>query len=290
MTNTKNDATTLTVPVVKIWDGGAPSDIKEVTVNITRSVVKNGETLADPSFTQQSTLLNDGNGWRSEFTNLPVADKDGNKYIYDVKEVVPTGYTERYEGGFKCGVVIYNTPSQGDLIINKINPSGEKLVGVDFTLTGITDTTFANTVTSDANGVIIFADLPSGDYELKETKTLPGYGLDKTVRKVHVTDNGVVTVDGRGVPIDLVNVRVEMPIIDLTVNDKKYVTVASLNEPFVYEVSAALPESLTNMDMFELTDKLHEVVRALDGYGSLLVVLLVLGVGIVVVDQRRRKK
>lgn len=181
MTNAKNDATTLTVPVVKIWDGGAPSDIKEVTVNITRSVVKNGETLADPSFTQQSTLLNDGNGWRSEFTNLPVADKDGNKYIYDVKEVVPTGYTERYEGGFKCGVVIYNTPSQGDLIINKINPSGEKLVGVDFTLTGITDTTFANTVTSDANGVIIFADLPSGDYELKETKTLPGYGLDKTV-------------------------------------------------------------------------------------------------------------
>ena len=79
------------------------------------------------------------------------------------------------DGNGKVVTLTYtNAPARGSIKIIKKNDDGELLSGVVFTLYDA-DKNEIRTGTTDDNGVVIFDQLPVGDYWYAETSELPGY-------------------------------------------------------------------------------------------------------------------
>ena len=90
---------------------------------------------------------------------------------------VPQGSIELVylDGNGKVVTLSYtNKPARGSIKLTKKNSDGELLNGVVFTLYDA-DKNEIKTGTTDANGVVIFDNLPIGDYWYAETSELPGY-------------------------------------------------------------------------------------------------------------------
>ncbi|HCM90773.1 MULTISPECIES: thioester domain-containing protein [Vagococcus] len=75
-------------------------------------------------------------------------------------------------------------------LIKKEANSDKRLVGAEFALLD-KDKKIIQTLTTDANGEIIFKDVPFGDYFVQETKAPLGYVKDDTLRPVTIDENSL---------------------------------------------------------------------------------------------------
>ena len=90
---------------------------------------------------------------------------------------VPTGSAEQILFSANGQVVTrtaLNKPARGSIKITKQNDKGEVLNGVVFTLYDENKNEL-RTGTTDENGIVLFENLPVGDYFYAETSELPGY-------------------------------------------------------------------------------------------------------------------
>ena len=90
---------------------------------------------------------------------------------------VPTGSAEQILFSANGQVVTrtaLNKPARGSIKITKQNDKGEVLSGVVFTLYDENKNEL-RTGTTDKNGIVLFENLPVGDYYYAETSELPGY-------------------------------------------------------------------------------------------------------------------
>ena len=110
------------------------------------------------------------------FAGLPLGP------YYCQESQVPPGYFPEggielvyLDGNGKVVTLTYtNKPARGSIKLTKKNSDGELLSGVVFTLYDA-DKHEIKTGTTDANGVVVFDNLPIGDYWYAETSELPGY-------------------------------------------------------------------------------------------------------------------
>ena len=110
------------------------------------------------------------------FAGLPLGP------YYCQESQVPPGYFPEggielvyLDGNGKVVTLSYtNKPARGSIKLTKKNSDGELLSGVVFTLYDA-DKHEIKTGTTDANGVVVFDNLPIGDYWYAETSELPGY-------------------------------------------------------------------------------------------------------------------
>ena len=110
------------------------------------------------------------------FAGLPLGP------YYCQESQVPPGYFPEggielvyLDGNGKVVTLSYtNKPARGSIKLTKKNSDGELLSGVVFTLYDA-DKNELTTGTTDENGVVVFDNLPIGDYWYAETSELPGY-------------------------------------------------------------------------------------------------------------------
>ena len=91
------------VKVVKQWAGDSEADRPR---SVTVKLLSNGMAI-------DSAELSADNGWKHEFTGLPVKDSKGTQYAYTVEEVQVAGYTSKVSGDAALGFVITNTKTGG---------------------------------------------------------------------------------------------------------------------------------------------------------------------------------
>lgn len=103
-------------------------------------------------------------------------------------------------------LTFYNDP-YGSLLITKVDSVSKlPLSGVEFKIAGCNGCEYpAGTYTTDSNGAIHLKSVPSGYYEIFETKTKDGYLLDNTVHTVKVESGKCKEVTFENTPLgDLV--------------------------------------------------------------------------------------
>ena len=103
-------------------------------------------------------------------------------------------------------LTFYNDP-YGSLLITKVDSVTKKpLSGVEFKIASCNGCEYpAGTYTTDSNGTIHLKSVPSGCYEIFETKTKDGYLLDNTVHTVKVESGKCKEVTFENTPLgDLV--------------------------------------------------------------------------------------
>ncbi|MFB9974587.1 Cna B-type domain-containing protein [Allobacillus sp. SKP2-8] len=172
-TNTNDEL--IDVVVTKEWIG---PETGEVTVSL----------LADGTDTGITEVLNEDNQWSAVFTGFrKYDDETGNEIEYEVIELnVPDGYEASYRA--EDGVLIVtNTALYGSLTIYKVDENGDPLAGAMFELNGSDG--FSMTGTSDEFGLIIFDELPLGEYTLTETKAPEGYRLLEGERTISISSD-----------------------------------------------------------------------------------------------------
>lgn len=96
------DDETVELSVKKIWEG-------EKLDKIEVKLLANGKET-------ETVFLSDNNNWKYDFKGLPKKDSNGNLIAYEVKEVIPVGYTAKTEKGDK---------ENSFIITNKKTPSKE---------------------------------------------------------------------------------------------------------------------------------------------------------------------
>lgn len=193
---------TTTIPVEKIWDnrGNTAHRSDSITAEL---YYKESESP------YKSVTLNEANGWKNEFTNIPVGSED--KFI--VKENMTDDQSSYYEstitGDGKTGFTITNTLKVTSFTIQKVDENTkDPLEGARFELReAVVD---GDTWSDQENGKIYhpnggenfltgtdgkatFNDIPFGNYLLYETKAPAGYKLPKDPVRVTVKA-GMVTL------------------------------------------------------------------------------------------------
>ena len=104
--------------VQKVWENPRIPHPEEVTINL-----KNGETVID------SITLNEGNGWRGAFSNLPRRDASGAEIKYSVEEDKVDGYDSAVSGDAQGSFTVTNTSTaKVDVPVEKkwVGPAAEK--------------------------------------------------------------------------------------------------------------------------------------------------------------------
>lgn len=98
---------TTEISVTKKWkDVDMNSIPKSITIELYRS--KHVDSL-DKEYIGMETITPDKDGnWKLTFTNIPKFDKDGNKFIYDIKEKEVKGYIAEITGDQKKGFAVTN--------------------------------------------------------------------------------------------------------------------------------------------------------------------------------------
>ena len=86
---------------------------------------------------------------------------------------------------------VTNSLSKGSLKLIKTDESGNPIASTGFCLYDSSGTRIKSGST-DSSGVLIFADLPLGDYYYQESFAIPGYALDDTMYPVSITEAGQV--------------------------------------------------------------------------------------------------
>ena len=83
------------------------------------------------------------------------------------------------------------SPSKGSLKIVKTDESGTPIASTGFQLLDSAGNRIASGGT-DSNGLLVFSDLPLGNYFYQETFAVPGFALDDTKYPISITENGQV--------------------------------------------------------------------------------------------------
>lgn len=193
---------TTTIPVEKIWDDRVNTAHRSDSITA-ELYYKESESP------YKSVTLNEANGWKNEFTNIPVGSED--KFI--VKENMTDDQSSYYEstitGDGKTRFTITNTLKVASFTIQKVDENTKNpLEGARFELreavvNGDTWSDQENgkiyhpnggeNFLTGTDGKATFNDIPFGNYLLYETKAPAGYKLPKDPVRVTV-EAGMVTL------------------------------------------------------------------------------------------------
>ena len=181
---------TIDIPVTKVWNDNNNQDKLRPT-EITVTLLANGSPVSGKTLT-----LNEGNGWKGTFEDLPKSE-DGVDIVYTVREEnVPTEYEVTYDGTVVVGFTVTNThtPEIIDIPVTKVwndNNDQDKLRPTEITVTLLADgaPVDGKTLTLNAgNGWKgTFEDLP---------KFKDGEEIEYTVREENVPTGYEVTYGG----------------------------------------------------------------------------------------------
>ena len=189
----------ISIPVQKVWENPRIPHPEEVTINL-----KNGETVID------SIPLNEGNGWRGAFSNLPRRDASGAEIKYSVEEDAVEGYDSAVSGDAGHGFTVTNTSTaKVDVPVEKkwVGPAADKAVAR--LLAGGTDSGRSLELTEGNGWKASFEGLPKYDaktgaeieYAVEEDK-VDGYDSSVSGDAEHgftVTNTSTATVN---VPVE----------------------------------------------------------------------------------------
>lgn len=252
-----------TVKGTKTWVGDNVADRPDaIVVKLINNTT--GEVIS-------KTVTKDNN-WTYDFGKVMIKDANGKTYNYKVEEVVPSGYKATYNGynitntkgevppprpGDPEYVIIKGTKTWiGDKEADRPEAIVVKLVNIT------TGEVTSKTVTKDTNWVYDFGRVISKDAN----------GKTYLYRVEEVVPSGYkVSYEG----YDIVNTK---QIIPPTVIPTPSIPVKPGQTTPVTKVPPRTITTSVSPQTF------------VEGYGSLLVVILVLGTGLVVIDRRRRKK
>lgn len=116
----------------------------------------------------------------------------------------------KWAGETEAKATVENEPMKGSIWITKTGATSSTLLAnTEFTLykedktTLVTGTGITNPVTTNANGIAVFANLPRGVYYVKETKAPKGYTLNATETKVVIVDDSNINVTYKDTPINV---------------------------------------------------------------------------------------
>ena len=154
--------------------------------------------------------------WERVLERLDSTDEHGNRYLYFIKSVHEEGVPEgtvvtittgqdgkvlNSDGGVTLGVAntLPNEPPK--IKIKKVDENGVPMTDVPFTITMPDGTTESFTVTS-GDGVYTLADLAPGSYVINEGTPPAGYTAMQGSILFRVTDDYLVTVDGKPDGVD----------------------------------------------------------------------------------------
>ena len=150
-----------------------------------------GFTLYDSSRRTISTKTTDSTGVVT-FTGLTPGS-----YYYAETSALPgytldsTQYPVTITAGQTVNKSMTNSMSKGSLKIVKTDDQGNPLASTGFCLYDSSGTRIKSGST-DSSGILIFADLPLGDYFYQESFAIPGYALDDTMYPISITEAGQV--------------------------------------------------------------------------------------------------
>ncbi|SFE54646.1 SpaA isopeptide-forming pilin-related protein [Peptostreptococcus sp. D1] len=117
--------------------------------------------------------LNEANGWKYQFSQLPKYDSSNKKIEYSVKEInTPAGYIST-----TTDYSITNTLAKGGFYIKKMNENKSvSLSGAKFSLLNeAKDTVIQSSTETDSDGIAGFNNLPAGTYYLREDAAPESY-------------------------------------------------------------------------------------------------------------------
>ena len=151
-----------------------------------------GITLYDSSKRSLSTKTTDSSGIVT-FSDLPLGN-----YYYAETSALP-GYvldSTMYPVTISSSTqmvqkTLTNSLGKGSLKIIKVDENGNPIASTGFLLLDSNGDRIKSGGT-DSNGVLIFNDLPLGDYYYQESFAVPGYAMDDTMYPVSITENGQV--------------------------------------------------------------------------------------------------
>ena len=151
-----------------------------------------GITLYDSSKRSLSTKTTDSSGVVS-FPDLPLGN-----YYYAETSALP-GYvpdTTLYPVTISSSSqtvqkTLTNSLGKGSLKLIKTDENGTPIASTGFCLYDSEGNRLKSGGT-DSSGVLIFNDLPLGDYYYQESFAVPGYALDDTMYPVSITENGQI--------------------------------------------------------------------------------------------------
>ncbi|SFC47913.1 LPXTG-motif cell wall anchor domain-containing protein/conserved repeat domain-containing protein [Alkalibacterium subtropicum] len=204
-----NTYTSPLIPIVgeKIWANDTPEHRPEtLTISLYR-MIEGGE----PEYVTETTTsaLDE---WFYDFGEQDETDNDGNVYTYSIEETVPPNYNEEYAAPYYVEDVLHldveNTLVMGDLYILKTDMDGNPILDnpAEFKLTRIDPEVadpFTVTLSTDAEGKLVFTDLLAGTYLLEETKAPLGFNLypNDFVITIEKGENGETIVNVEEVQI-----------------------------------------------------------------------------------------
>ena len=151
-----------------------------------------GITLYDSAKRSLSTKTTDSSGVVS-FSDLPLGN-----YYYAETSALP-GYvpdSTMYPVTISSSTqmvqkTLTNSLGKGSLKIVKVDENGNPIASTGFCLYDSEGNRLKSGGT-DSSGVLIFNDLPLGDYYYQESFAVPGYAMDDTMYPVSITENGQV--------------------------------------------------------------------------------------------------
>ena len=199
------------IPVTKVWKDNDNQDKLRPT-SITVTLLANGSPVSG-----KTLVLNEGNGWRGTFEDLPKFE-DGEEIVYTVREEnVPTGYEVTYDGTVQVGFTVTNThtPEIIDIPVTKVwednnNQDGLRPDSITVILLANDEVVVGKElVLNEGNGWSgVFEDLPKYEngeeinYTVKEKDEISGYittitGNEEdgfTIKNTHETDETSIKV------------------------------------------------------------------------------------------------
>ena len=151
-----------------------------------------GITLYDSAKRSLSTKTTDSSGVVS-FPDLPLGN-----YYYAETSALP-GYVPDttlypvtiFSSSQTVQKTLTNSLGKGSLKLIKTDENGTPIASTGFCLYDSEGNRLKSGGT-DSNGVLIFNDLPLGDYYYQESFAVPGYAMDDTMYPVSITENGQV--------------------------------------------------------------------------------------------------
>lgn len=173
------------------------------------------------------------------FVSIPMTNPDGDDWLYDV-HVYPK-----------------NALVRGDVTLNKVDEAGEALEGAIFGLYArdedSSDDVAITHMTTGADGVVKFTDLPVGNYYLKEIAAPAGYTLSTVTYPFEITaENWHATFEANAINY-----------LALTKNDltKKYTGYEGALD-INWQVTASIPGDIDLYQTFKLTDNVPDGLAA----------------------------
>lgn len=162
-----------------------------------------------------------------------------------------------------------NSTSEGNVTLNKVDEAGNPLENVTFKLEKKTAddpetwTQVGDQVTTTATGVLEWTGLAFGDYRITEISAPDGYIVDQRPIEFTVTqDNKItstteracVTLEGTDTAALTITLKNEKPDADKTLADGSEAGNAAIGDTVSYKVTIDVPENITDLKTFTLTD------------------------------------